>query len=146
MKILLITITLLFGFTPHVNSSCGDGTVYANEKQVKYDDRFKEYPTIPSCPEYKDGDKKLDEYIRSSLKLNDKGKTLIFNLNYKFTITCEGKIKDFVQLGDPAFKDVTNIADVIQATEGSWKAAEKDGKSVDCIYFRKLFINGTTYK
>lgn len=146
MKTLLIAVTFFFGFMPGAKPDCGDGTVYANEKQVKYDERFKEYTTISSCPEYKGGDKKLDEYIRSNLKLSDKGKTLIFNLNYKFTITCEGKIKDFVQLGDPVFKEVTNIVDVIQATEGNWKAAEKDDKPVDCIYFRKLFINGTTYK
>jgi hypothetical protein len=143
-KALLILITFLFfGFAS--NPDCGDATVYANKKQTENDKRFDIYPKIKAAPKYKGGDKKLDELIRSKLKLSEAAKTLVFNLNYQFTVTCDGKVKDVKQIGDSKADDWTNIVEIILSTEADWTPAKKDGKTVDCVYFRKLFINGSEY-
>lgn len=124
---------------------CGDGNVYASKKQTENDKRFESYQKINSAPKFKGGDKKLDNLIRSRLKLSEIAKTQIFNLNYQFTVTCDGKIKNIKQLGDQKANDWTNIVDIIQGTEGSWKPAKKNGNPVDCVYFRTLWVMGNKY-
>ncbi len=141
--LLILTAFMIFGFTP--NPDCGDGKVYANKKQTEFDKRFDSYPKINGVPKFKGGDKKLDKLIRSKLKLSDVAKTQIFNLNYQFTVTCDGKIKDVKQIGDSKADDWTNIVEIIQGTEVDWTPAKNDGKTVDCVYFSKIFINGSQY-
>lgn len=145
MKIILLILTtfLLFAFTP--NPDCGDGKVYANKKQTEYDKRFDDYNKIDDVPKYKGGDKKLSKLIQSNLKLSNVAKTQIFNLNYQFTVTCDGKIKDVKQIGNSKADDWTNIVEIIKTTEANWTAAKKDGQPVDCVYFSKIFINGSNY-
>jgi hypothetical protein len=140
MKTLLLILTT-FLMISMSTPDCGDGTVYANQKQTENDKRFDDYQKIDEVPQYNGGDKKLDKLIRSKLKLSKVAKTQIFNLNYRFTVTCDGKIKDVKQIGDSKIDDWTNIVDIIQDTEGNWTPAKKDGKPVDCIYFSKIFIN-----
>jgi hypothetical protein len=144
MKTLYFLLTILFlSFAPA--PECGDGNVYANATQTQNDNRFADYTKIDGIPEYKGGEKKLDKLILAQLKLSDVAKTQIFNLNFQFTVTCDGKIKDVKQIGDPKANDWTNIVEIIQGTEGSWTPAKKDGQPVDCIYFDKVFINGSKY-
>jgi len=145
MKTILfvLTIFMIFAFTP--NPDCGDGKVYANKKQTEFDKRFDNYPKIDGVPEYKGGDKKLGKLIQTELVLSEAAKTQIFNLNYQFTVTCEGKITDVKQIGDSKADDWTNIVEIIQSTEADWTPAKKDGKTVDCVYFSKIFINGSQY-
>jgi hypothetical protein len=143
--IFLIGLVILLTSGFRNEGECGDGTVYANKEQTENDSRFDAYIKIKGVPEYKDGDKKLDELIKSKLVLADGAKSQVFNLNYQFTVTCDGKIKDFKTLGDPRMATWTNIAEIIQGTEVDWTPAKKDKKAVDCIYFRKLFINVSKY-
>lgn len=138
--LLILTTFLIFAFT--LNPDCGDGNVYANKKQTEYDKRFDSYLKIDGVPKYKGGDKKLDKLIRSKLKLSEIAKTQFFYLNYQFTVTCDGKIKDTKQIGDQKAEDWTNIVEIIHGTEGEWTPAKKDGKTVDCVYFSKILING----
>ena len=137
-----LAVILTLGFRNE--GECGDGTVYANKDQTENDSRFDAYTKIKGVPEYKDGDKKLDALIKSKLVL-DSARNGMFVLNYMFTMTCDGKIKDFKTLGDPRMATWTNIAEIIQGTEADWSPAKKDKKAVDCIYFRRLFINGNDY-
>lgn len=139
----LFTSFLIFSFT--ANNDCGDGTIYANQKQTQYDKRFDEYTKIEGIPKFKGGKKKLDKLILANLKLSATAKNQIFNLNYQFVVTCDGKIQDVKQIGDPKANDWTNIAEIIQGTETHWQPAHKDGAPVDCIYFGKIFINGSQY-
>lgn len=141
--ILLLTTNLIFSFSS--NLECGDGQVYSNKKQTEFDKRFDIYSKIDGVPKYKGGEKKLDKLIYSKLKLSEDAKKTIFKLNYQFTVTCEGKIKDIKELGDTKLKGWTNIIEIIQNTEGNWKPAKKDGKNVDCIYFSRLSIKGYQY-
>lgn len=145
MKYFLIIVLAIFTCSFVTNPDCGDGNVYASMKQTEYDKRFDDYPKIDAVPEYKDGDKKLTKLIQSELELSDVAKSQIFNLNYQFTVTCEGKIKNVKQIGDPKADDWTNIIEIIQATEGDWIPAKIEGHPVDCIYFGKIFINGMKY-
>lgn len=145
MKKILITLSIFIGFAFTTAPDCGDGKVYANSKQTENDIRFNSYSKISDAPKFKGGDKKLDKLVRENLRLSETAKSQIFNLNYQFTVTCDGKIKDVKQLGDPTVDNWTNIGEVIQATEVDWTPAKKDGKAVDCIYFDKVFINGSNY-
>ena len=145
MKSFLIILTSICFLSFAPTPECGDGTVYASAKQTKYDKRFDSYTKINSSPSFKGGDKKLDKLIRSQLKLSSVAKTLIFMLNYQFTVTCDGKITDIKQIGNAKFDDCTNIVEIIASTEGSWKPAVKSGKRVDCVYFRRLNIIGSSY-
>jgi hypothetical protein len=145
MKSYLIILTSICFLSFAPTPECGDGAIYASTKQTQYDKRFDSYTKINSSPSFKGGDKKLDKLIRSQLKLSSVAKTQIFNLNYQFTVTCDGKITDIKQLGDPKGNDWTNIVEIIASTEGSWKPAVKGGKTVNCVYFRTLFINGSSY-
>ncbi|HTF02553.1 MAG TPA: hypothetical protein VK826_00950 [Bacteroidia bacterium] len=138
-----LAVILTLGFRNE--GECGDGTVYANKDQTENDSRFDAYTKIKGVPEYKDGDKKLDALIKSKLVLADSAKSQVFNLNYQFTVTCDGKIKDFKTLGNSRMASWTNIAEIIQGTEADWTPAKKGKDAVDCIYFRKLFINGNDY-
>jgi len=143
--LIILEVALCFGFTTNLNPDCGDGNVYANKKQTEYDKRFDYYEKISGLPKFKGGDKKLDKVVRKNLELSEVAKTQIFNLNYQFTVTCDGKIKDVKQIGDSRADDWTNISDVIKKTEEDWTPAKKDGKSVNCVYFAKVFVNGSTY-
>lgn len=145
MRTILLTLTTLLILSFTKAPDCGDGSVYANKKQTEYDKRFESYQKIDGVPKYKGGDKKLDKLIRSKLKLSDVAKTRIFNLNYQFTVTCDGKIKDVKQIGDSKADDWTNIVEIIMGTDADWTPAEKDEKPVDCVYFNKIFINGSQY-
>jgi hypothetical protein len=141
--LILISIAICFGFTNA--EDCGDETVYANVEQTQYDKRFESFTKIDGIPKFNGGNKKLDQIVRENLELSDVAKTQFFRLNYQFTVTREGKIKDVKQIGDSKADDWTNIGDVIKSTEGDWTPAEKDGNPVDCIYFRKISINGASY-
>ena len=145
MRIILITLTVLLGLSFTTSSDCGDGNTYANKKQTENDDRFKDYKKITGIPKFKGGDKKLDKFVQKNLELSEVAKTQMFNLNYQFTVTCEGKIKDVKQIGDSRADDWTNISEVIKKTEGSWTPAKKDGKTVHCVYFNKIFVSGSNY-
>lgn len=145
MRVLLIILTILLTYGFSQNSDCGDGTVYANKKQTKFDDRFGDYPKISGVPKFKGGDTKLNSIVLENLKLSDVAKTQIFRLNYQFTVTCEGKIKDVKQIGNPMVDGWTNIINVIQSIESDWTPAKNKGKTVDCIYFSSLTINGSKY-
>lgn len=141
--LILLTISLCYAFT--LNSDCGDGTIYANEKQTQYDKRFDSYPKIDGVPTFMGGDKKLQSIVLDNLQLSDVAKTQIFRLNFQFTVTCEGKIKDVKQIGSPQADDWTNIVEIIEGTEGDWTPAEYKGKVVDCVYFTKVTVNGGNY-
>ena len=141
LSILLIFICLAFTSEP----TCGDETVYANSKQTANDNRFKKYKKIKDVPKFKGGERKLENIIRNNLELAEDAKSQIFNLNYQFTLTCEGKIKDVVQIGDPIADNWTNIETILKDTESDWKVAKKDGEAVNCIYFGKIFINGSQF-
>ena len=144
--ILFLAFSIFFiGITFGQESECGDGIIYSNEKQTKYDKRLADYPKIESVPTYSDGKEELKKLIESNLKVKDEGKEIVFRLNYMFTITCDGKIKDFKTLGDSKLSDLTNIQDIIAGTSGKWIPAEKDGKPVDCVYFAKKTIVGNKY-
>lgn len=145
MSTIFLTLTtfLIFSFTH--TTDCGDGSVYANKKQTAYDKRFDNFQKIGGVPKYKGGEKKLEKLIRSKLKLSGVAKTQVFYLTYQFTVTCAGKIKDVKQIGDSKAEDWTNIVEIIQGTEADWSPANKDGKPVDCVYFNKIFINGSQY-
>ena len=144
MKTLTLFFALfLLSFTS--DHSCGDGKVYANRKQTQYDNRFDNYPKIDGVPKFKGGEKKLDQFVQNNIVLSDVAKTQVYNLNYKFTVTCEGKIEDVIQIGDPKADDWTNIGEVIHQTEGKWKPAIQNGKPVDCVYFNRTFLNGSRY-
>lgn len=139
-------MTVLLGFAFNLDPGCGDGKVYANKKQTEHDKRFDSYPKIKGIPKYKGGEKKLTEYILSKLTLSEVAKTQIFFLNYQFTVTCDGSIKDIKQIGDPKAADWTNITEILPGTEGSWKPAKNDGQPVDCVYFHRIFIQGSDHK
>jgi hypothetical protein len=141
--LLIFTIISIFGFT--LKPACGDGKVYANKKQTENDTRFDAYLKIDEVPKYKGGVKKLDKLILSKLKLSEAAKKQFFNLNYQFTVTCDGTIEDVKQIGDPTADDWTNIAEIIKATEVDWTPAKKDGITVDCVYFSRILINGSQY-
>tara|TARA_R110002111_G_scaffold116280_3_gene177613 strand:- start:242 stop:688 length:447 start_codon:yes stop_codon:yes gene_type:complete len=144
--IIFLTLNLIFiGISFGQKVDCGDGITYSNEKQTKYDKRLSEYPKIESSPTYSDGKDELNKLIESNLKVNEQGKDIIFRLNYMFTITCDGQIKDFKTLGDSELSNLTNIKDIIAETNGKWLPAKKDGKPVDCIYFAKKTIVGNKY-
>ena len=144
MKIFITALTFLcFAFT--VNTDCGDGTVYANNKQTEYDERFDSYIKINGCAKFKGGEEEFDQLIRDKLKLSETAKNQIFNLNFQFTVTCDGKIKDVKQIGDPMANDWTNIAEIVQSTEGEWSPAKNGGQTVDCVYFDKVLIVGSKY-
>ncbi|GAB3226806.1 hypothetical protein J0A67_16240 [Algoriphagus aestuariicola] len=87
----------------------------------------------------------MNKLIESKLKVKEQGKNIVFRLNYIFTITCDGQIKDFKTLGDSELSNLTNIEEIIMETNGKWIPAEKDGKPVDCIYFAKKTIAGNKY-
>jgi len=143
MKSLLIILIALISLGQ--KTECGDGTTYSNEGQTKYDKRLADYPKIENVPTYSDGKEALNELIESKLKVKEKGKEIVFRLNYMFTISCDGEIKDFKTLGNSMFSDLTNIQEIITETKGKWIPAEKEGKPVDCIYFAKKTIVGSKY-
>lgn len=143
LLLLLLAASPLF----YAQSGCGDGTLYSWDRQTSGDDRFAEFPKISgkrNGPAIAGGDKQLDKLIKSRLVLTPTAKENTFNLNYYFTVGCNGKVSDVVILGDPIVADWTNIADILTRTTG-WKAATVDGKPVDCIYFRTLYIDGKLY-
>lgn len=143
MKSILIFIAILFTYSQ--NPNCGDGTTYVNEKQVKYDKRFAAYPKIESVPQFSGGKEALNKLIEEKLKVSEKAKNIVFRLNFMFTITCDGKIKDFKTLGDPKASSLTNMIEIIESTKGKWTPAKKDGVAVDCIYFAQKTILGSKY-
>lgn len=144
--IVLLTLNLIFiGISFGQETECGDGTIYSNEKQTKYEKRLVDYPKIESVPTYSDGKDELNKLIESKLKVSEQGKDIVFRLNYMFTITCDGQIKDFKTLGDSKLSTLTNIEEIISETNGKWIPAEKDRKPVDCIYFAKKTIVGDKY-
>ena len=144
--IIFLTFNLIFiGFSFGQETECGDGIIYSNEKQTKYDKRLSDYPKIESLPTYSDGKDELNKLIESSLKVAENAKDIVFRLNYMFTVTCDGQIKDFQTLGDPKASELTNMEDILKETSGKWKPAEKDGKPVDCIFFAKKTIVGSKY-
>ena len=144
--IISIALSLFFiGISFGQDTECGDGIIYSNEKQTKYDKRLSDYPKIESVPTYADGKYELNKLIESNLKVSENGKNIVFRLNYMFTVTCDGQIKDFKTLGDPKASELTNMENIIKETNGKWKPAEKDGESVDCIYFAKKTIVGNKY-
>ena len=145
MRTFFLSILAFLCFSFATDPACGDGNTYANQEQTGLDKRFDGYTKISGCPSFAGGEKKLDKLIRKSLKLSAAAKTQVFNLNYQFTVACDGKIKDVKQIGDPKANDWTNIGEIIQGTEGKWTPAQKDGKAVDCVYFRRLFVNGSQY-
>ncbi len=144
--LIILSAALCFGFSTNPTHNCGDGNVYANKKQTEYDKRFDNYEKISGLPKFKGGNKKLDKFVRNNLKLSEIAKAQIFNLNYQFTVTCDGIIKDVKQIGDSRADDWTNISEVIKKTQENWTPARKDGKPVDCIYFSRIFVNGSNYK
>ena len=143
MKSILIILIALISFGQE--TECGDGITYSNEKQTKYDKRLNDYPKIESVPTYSDGKDELSKLIETNLKVSEKAKDIVFRLNYVFSVTCEGEIKDFRTLGNPKASEQTNMKDIIEGTKGNWNPAEKDGKVVDCIYFAKKTIVGNKY-
>ena len=143
MKMLFVLLVSIISFIS--DAECGDGITYANEKQTKFDKRFSEYPKIESSPSYVDGKEQLNNLIESKLQVEDQGKEMIFRLNYMFTITCSGEIKDFKVLGDAKMSKLTNIKEIISNTNGKWNPAKKNGAPVDCIYFAKKTIVGGNY-
>lgn len=143
MKVILAAFLALISLERGID--CGDGIIYSNEEQTKYDQRFVDYPKIASVPAYKEGKDQLNKLIEEKLKVKDEGKQIVFRLNYMFTITCDGQIKDYKELGDSKLSNLTNMQDIIEGTKGKWTPAEKDGKSVDCIYFAKKTVDGSKY-
>ncbi len=144
--IIFLTFNLIFiGFSFGQETECGDGIIYSNEKQTKYDKRLSDYPKIESLPTYSDGKDELNKLIESNLKVTENAKDIVFRLNYMFTVTCDGQIKNFQTLGDPKASELTNMEEIIKETNGKWKPAEKDGQAVDCIYFAKKTIVGNKY-
>ncbi len=145
MKTILVLTSILlttFSFT----QTCSDTTIYANSKQTKYDNRFSNYKKIKSQPKYSGGSKKFESYLRENLIVDARFKNEIFNLNYQITISCDGKIIEAKTLGDKRFGEITNFIEIAQKTEGNWKAAKNKGKEVNCIYFGKMFVNGSLYQ
>lgn len=124
---------------------CSDEKLYASATQTRSDDRFDEFQKIYDQPSYKDGEKKFDKFIRKNLKLSDDAKTKIFSINYKLTVKCDGEIENIEILGDASTVDLTNLIEILEQTKGKWIPALKDGKTVNCIYFGKLFVNGADY-
>jgi hypothetical protein len=145
MKTLLTSVFALFIFSTTTIAQCGDGKVYSNKAQTEFDKRFDSYPKTVECPAFKGGKKALDQLIQQKMKLNATGKTQVFNLNYKFTVGCDGKIKDIKQIGDAKMDDWTNIVAIIKGTAGKWTPAKKNGIAVDCIYFGTFAINGSKF-
>jgi hypothetical protein len=149
----ILSLLHLLNFAqPHAASDvvngCGDGILYAWERQTGGDPRFSAFPKITgkrSGPRYSSGDKGLDRFVRERLVLDNEAKPHTFVLNYYFTVKCDGTVTDVELLGDPVVKTWTNIASIVQHTTG-WKPAEKNGKPVDCIYFRTLRIDGAAYR
>jgi hypothetical protein len=141
----LILLPFLLSFTFVNPQDCGDGNIYSRSKQTANYDSFDGFHKISSLPKMKGGNRRLLKIIRKNLRLSDVAKTQIFSLNYQFTITCDGQIKDIKALGDIKVKDWTNIVDIIVSTEGKWRPAKKHRKPVDCIYFDRMFINGGNY-
>jgi len=136
----LLMFSLLVSFTIPID--CIDTTIYVNEKQTKYDRRFDDYERIKGCPKYKGGDFKFEQLIDKNLKLSSEAKTQIFNLNYQFTVLCDGRIVNAKQMGDSRAENWTNIVEIIKGTEGQWTPAKKNDKPVSCIYFAKMFVDG----
>ncbi len=101
--IIFLALNLLFiGISFGQDTECGDGIVYVNEQQIQYTKRLSAYPKIKSVPTYYYGKNELNKLIESNLKVNEKAKNIVFLknkntflLNYKFTITCDGQVKDF---------------------------------------------------
>jgi hypothetical protein len=146
MKHFILALGTMFTWGSISAQECGDGVTYASQKQTEFDKRFDAYPKLngnKGMPKFKGGDEKLDELIRSHLKLSEEARTQIFNLNFKFTITCDGRLKDVVQIGDKRADSWTNIAEIIPSS--GWEPARKDGKPVDCVYFGKVMVNGSQY-
>ena len=141
-SLLIIFITVLSFFQ---NTECGDSVTYANETQTKYDKRLSDYLKISSVPTYSEGEEAFNKLIDTQLNVKDAGKQLVFRLNYRFTVTCNGEIKDFQSLGSAKSSDLTNMQEIIKSTTGKWVPAEKDDKPVDCIYFAKKTIIGSNY-
>jgi hypothetical protein len=135
----------LFIFGTAAIAQCGDGKVYSNKAQTEFDKRFDSYPKTVECPQFKGGKKALDQLIQQKMKLNATAKSQIFNLNYKFTVGCDGKIKDIKQIGDAKMDNWTNIVAIIKGTAGKWTPAKKNGIAVDCVYFGTFMINGSKF-
>lgn len=138
---------VLLGCSTLHAQECGDGTIYASEKQTGADPLFARYPKLygfESMPRFKDGNENLHALIYAKLKLSAEARAVIFNLNFQFTVTCDGRVTNVKQLGAPRMDNWTNIAEILLATS-DWKAATKDGKAVDCLYFGRILINGTYY-
>lgn len=139
--VILSVVSLLFSKEEPLQ--CGDGKTYAVEKQTKFNNKFDGYEKVSNAP-YLDG-QNLNEIIEENLKLNDIAKQNIFRLNYMFTVSCNGELKDVKVLGDPKSINWTNIVDIIKNTEGNWIPATREGKNIDCIYFSRKTIVGDKY-
>ena len=107
--------------------------------------RFQNYKKINSAPKFKGGKKTFEAFMLKNLVLSANAKKQVFNMNYQFTINCYGDIKDVKALGEMP-TDFTNLEETIPKTKGLWKPARHKRRKVDCIYFGKLFINGTSWK
>ncbi|WP_109436432.1 hypothetical protein [Aquimarina sp. AU119] len=144
MRILLLAYFLEAFLIPNnIDEECGDGNVYVVERQTKFDKRFDSYKKIGDSPSLINGD--LNKVIEDNLKLSDEAKKIVFRLNYMFTITCDGKIKDIEIIGEPKMYNWTNLIEIVKKTEGNWIPAKKEGKEVDCVYFSKKTIIGSKY-
>lgn len=145
MKYLFLAAAISIAFASRPGTGCGDNTVYANKKQTEHDSRFDSFPKIKEIPKYTGGEEELHRLVKQNLELSDAAKTQIFRLNFRFTVTCEGRISNVMQIGNKKADDWTNIKEVIQSTEGKWTPAKKNGQPVDCVYFTALTINGSEY-
>ncbi|MGD1846979.1 MAG: hypothetical protein ACFB10_16435 [Salibacteraceae bacterium] len=139
--LLLCFVGIALSFT--FPADCNPSKVYANKKQTQWDDRFSTYEKISGVPKFKGGDKSLETFLRKNLVLSKEAQNNIFNLNYQFTVTCEGKVVDARQIGDAKMNSWTNFKEAIQKTEGLWQPAKHQGEAVNCVYFGKLFIKGS---
>jgi len=147
MARILISICLCLVFGRGIAQVCGDGVTYASKEQTEFDKRFDSYPKLvgkKGTPKYPGGDKKLDELIRSRLKVSAEGKNMVFNLNFRLVIGCDGVVKHAEQIGDKRFSEMTNIVEILMSTAG-WTPARKEGQPVDCVYFGKILVNGSQY-
>lgn len=140
-------ICLFFSFSSKLPTKCGDGIVYALESQTADDERFTEFQKITgkkNSIKFPGGDKTLDKLLREKLVLSEEAQQHVFNLNYYFVVNCDGSVGEVTVLGDSEVAKWTNIENMIKHTLG-WQPAMVNGKSVDCIYFRKLLIQGSNY-
>jgi hypothetical protein len=143
MQRTLLLLCTLLGWSTLSAQPCGDGTLYVSKIQTARDGLCDQYPKLDGfegMPRFKEGNENLEKMIRSKLKLSEEARAHIFNLNFRFTVTCDGHVKDVKQIGAPFMDTWTNIVEIISATT-DWGPAKKNGKPVDCISFGRMVID-----